>query len=134
MAWVILKANWFVEGRRIRRGDPPSQPVEIPDELLNVLPKSATVVGGPEPGAPAISGPKTLSELQQSQSKRTTLLQHLNRSRPGFGPGPVASPDATTEPKDTYQEPEGAYPEPEPAPEEDPLAKAKAAAKRKPKK
>lgn len=43
---VILEGNWFVGGRRIRKG-PGQTPVEIPDELYDQLPKSAKVVEPP---------------------------------------------------------------------------------------
>lgn len=45
MAWARLKATWFCPGGyRIRRGEPPSTPVEVPDEMVPQLPKSAELV------------------------------------------------------------------------------------------
>ena len=45
---VKLKSTWFVgrgrAGRRIRRGEPPSMPVYVPDELRDLLPTTAVIV------------------------------------------------------------------------------------------
>lgn len=46
--WVVLKSNWFVGGRRIRRGTPPSKPVEIPDKLEGKLPSTAKKLSNEE--------------------------------------------------------------------------------------
>ena len=43
---VILRRNWFVVGRRFRHGEPQGTPIEIPDHLRPLLPKSAKVVEG----------------------------------------------------------------------------------------
>ncbi len=46
---VRLRANWFVNGRRIRRGNPPRVPVEVPDELRDRLPAGAEIVEDAKP-------------------------------------------------------------------------------------
>jgi hypothetical protein len=46
--WVKLKTNWFVDGHRIRRGEPPGTPVLIDDKYRDKLPSSAVVVDEPE--------------------------------------------------------------------------------------
>ena len=60
---VVLKTNWFVEGRRIRRGAPPSQPVEVADHLRNQLPSDARVVEEDE-----VAAVPTPSEVQKTFS------------------------------------------------------------------
>ncbi len=75
---VILRANWFVEGRRIRRGAPPSQPVEVPDHLRSRLPKGAVIVeeGSSEP-SPAAAAPETFAEMVRSNTGRQSLVDRL---------------------------------------------------------
>lgn len=41
---VRLRANFFANGRRYRRGEPPSVPVEIPSALKDKLPKAAVIM------------------------------------------------------------------------------------------
>ena len=105
---VILRANWFVEGHRIRRGSPPSQPVEVPDHLRDILPPGARIVED-EAQIEAIQEQeqaKTFSEMARSRTGRQSMVDFLQ--------GPKPQPEPEPEPK----------PEPEPEPEIKELLKA----------
>ena len=42
---VVLKRNWFCPGGyRIKRGDPPKAPVEVPEQFRDRLPSDAVIV------------------------------------------------------------------------------------------
>lgn len=68
---VILKANWFVEGRRIRRSLSARDPVEVPDELRDKLPKSAVIIepDEPAPEPEAEPEPENASEVMKAAAK-----------------------------------------------------------------
>ena len=105
--FVILRDNWFVEGRRIKRSPSKHTPIEIPDRLEDRLPKSAKIVDADyaAPGNPADTGPMAMSQM--GKGKRMTMTEFLGSS--------------------------GSEPESEPAPD-DVLANAKAAVSAKSKK
>lgn len=78
--WVILRANWFVGGRRIRRGNPPSTPVEVPDEYRDMLPRGAqVVVDDYKPPISEITDIRTLSEM--ARKRGGSLLDYLQKHR-----------------------------------------------------
>lgn len=109
--WVILRANWFVGGRRIRRGNPPSTPVEVPDEYRDILPKGAVIVDeGYEPPESVVTDIRTLSEM--ARRRGGSLIEHLSRNRRPqvlVAPEPqvpVASEPTVTDNLDEKVEPE----------------------------
>ena len=112
---VILRANWFVEGRRIRRGNPPSQPVEVPDHLRDKLPTGARIVEEGET-VEAPKGPRqaeTFTEMVRSRSGRQSMVDLLKAT------GQIVTPEPEPEPELVH----------EPEPEDDVLDRARAAAK-----
>ena len=96
---VVLKTNWFVEGRRIRRGAPPSQPVEVADHLRNQLPSDARVVEEGEVAATPTPSEvqKTFSGMARDLSGRKSLVDHLG-SNPEPKPEPALPEDEQPEP------------------------------------
>ena len=127
---VVLKGNWFIEGRRIRRGNPPSQPVEVPDHLRSKLPSDARVVEEGEVGAPIkpVAKDTTFSAMARDFSGRQSLVDYLG-SNPTVEPVPEPAVNPLSEVgSGVHMEPK---PEPEPEAEEpdieDVLKAAKAA-------
>ena len=113
---VVLKANWFVEGRRIRCGVPPSQPVEVADRLRSRLPSSARVVEEGEVAAVLTPSEtqKTFSGMARSLAGRKSLVDYLG-SNPEPKPEPVEAvePPKPTEPSSPEPEVELEQPEPD---------------------
>ncbi len=106
---VILRANWFVEGRRIRCGVPPSRPVEVPDHLREKLPTGARVAeDGTTASAPkVIDEAKTFSAMARGLSGRKSMVDFLNSNPPPPAqPEPVPEPKPLPEPEPEAEEPE----------------------------
>ena len=80
---VVLVAPFFVDGTRYRRGNPPSQPVEMPDHLRDKLPATARVLADDEVvEAPLDRAPTTLNEMGRVRFGGATLAEHLMRNVP----------------------------------------------------
>ena len=122
---VVLKANWFVDGYRIRRGNPPSQPVEVADHLRSKLPSSARIVEeGEVPKVLEPGAPKTFSEMARARGGGRTLVDFLARNKPAVVPKPTTMKEITAAGED-----DGSHDLKPQEPGDDALAKAKAAAK-----
>ena len=115
---VVLAATWFVEGVRYRRGNPPSQPVEIPDHLRGQLPPTARVLADDEVvEAPLARAPNTLNEMGRARHGGPTMAEHLRRNMPKK-PEPVLEDPEPEAPLQGFEEPisfvvDGPDPEPD---------------------
>ena len=78
---VVLRANWFVGGAMIKRGEPPSVPVEVPDQYRDCLPTGAKIVAD-DYESPNVKSTaqdvRSLSEL--ARRKGTSMVEHLTRN------------------------------------------------------
>ena len=98
---VILKDNWFVEGRRIRRSPNKQTAIDIPDRLRDRLPKSAKIVDDDyvAPGPDAGAAPTALSQM--GKGPKRSMVDFLGSNPEGVEPEPGSEP---THPEDDVDE------------------------------
>ena len=78
---VVLRANWFVGGAMIKRGEPPSVPVEVPDQYRDCLPTGAKIVADDYESPNVKSNAEAVRSLSElSRRKGTSMVEQLTRN------------------------------------------------------